>query len=156
NLRAEILALNGKPPIFQIRRCLEMAHQSGKKLPQPEQLLKEYTSKLGDAIKGRVAQIRSRKVSPESFLVHGTIPLLVHLRARDLTLIILSGTEQERVQEETDLLALKPYFGRHIYGSTTDLVASSKEAVIGRLLAEEKIAGEHLLSFGDGPVEIQV
>src|SRR5262249_17643059 len=76
-LRAEILALNGKPPIFQIRRCLEMAHQSGKKLPQPEQLLKEYTSKLGDAIKGRVAQIRSRKVSPESFLVHGTIPLLV-------------------------------------------------------------------------------
>jgi phosphoglycolate phosphatase len=156
NLRAEILTLNGKPPIFQIRRCLEMAHLSAKKLPEPEQLLKEYASKLGDATEQRVMKIRRRKVSPESFLVHGTISLLNQLRDRKLTLIILSGTEQERVQEEAELLGLKLYFGRHIYGSTTDLVASSKEAVIGRLLAEENISGEHLLSFGDGPVEIQV
>lgn len=155
-LRAEILALNGKPPIFQIRRCLELAQQSADKLPEPEELLQEYASKLGDATKQRVAEIRSRKAAPESFLVHGTISLLNQLRDRDLTLIILSGTEQERVQEEAELLGLKPLFGRHIYGSTTDLVASSKEAVISRLLAEENIAGEHLLSFGDGPVEIQV
>jgi phosphoglycolate phosphatase-like HAD superfamily hydrolase len=156
NLRAEILALNGKPPIFQIRRCLEMAEHFGKKLPEPEPLLKEYASKLADAIKERVADIRRGKVSPESFLVHGTMSLLNQLRDRELTLIILSGTEQERVQEEAQLLGLKPYFGRHIYGSTTDLVASSKEAVVSRLLADEDIAGEHLLSFGDGPVEILV
>jgi phosphoglycolate phosphatase len=155
-LRAEILALNGKPPIFQIRRCLEMAGQSGKKLPEPEQLLEEYASRLGDEIKERVAEIRRGEISPESFVVHGTISLLNRLRDRDLTLIILSGTEQERVQEEAELLGLQPYFGRHIYGSTSDLRASSKEAVINRLLTEENIAGEHLLSFGDGPVEIQV
>jgi phosphoglycolate phosphatase-like HAD superfamily hydrolase len=155
-LRAEILALNGKPPIFQIRRCLDLARESGKDLPEPEQLLKEYATKLGEAVKDRVAEIRRGEVSTESFLVHGTITLLNQLRDRDLTLIILSGTEQERVLEEAELLGLKPYFGRHIYGSTTDLVASSKEAVIGRLLVEENIAGEHLLSFGDGPVEIQV
>jgi phosphoglycolate phosphatase-like HAD superfamily hydrolase len=155
-LRAEILALNGKPPIFQIRRCLEMARDSAKKLPEPEQLLKEYASKLGEAIKERVADLRRGKVSAESFLVHGTMPLLTLLSERDLTLVILSGTEQERVQEEAELLGLKPYFGRHIYGSTSDLAASSKEAVISRLLVEENIAGEHLLSFGDGPVEIQV
>jgi len=155
-LRAEILALNGKPPIFQIRRCLEMAQQSGRKLPEPEQLLKEYASRLGDEIKERVAEIRRGEISPESFLVHGTISLLKQLRARDLTLIILSGTEQERVQEEAELLGLKPYFGLHIYGSTADLLASSKAAVISRLLAEENIAGEHFLSFADSPVEIQV
>jgi phosphoglycolate phosphatase-like HAD superfamily hydrolase len=155
-LRAEILALNGKPPIFQIRRCLEMAQCSAKKLPEPEQLLTEYASKLGEAIKERVADLRHGKVSAESFLVHGTMPLLKLLSERDLTLVILSGTEQDRVQEEADLLGLKPYFGRHIYGSTSDLAASSKEAVISRLLVEENIAGEHVLSFGDGPVEIQV
>jgi phosphoglycolate phosphatase-like HAD superfamily hydrolase len=155
-LRAEILALNGKPPIFQIRRCLEMAQESGSKLPEPEQLLKEYASRLGATIKERVAELRRGNATPESFLVHGTMPLLKQLSFRDLTLIILSGTEQERVQEEAELLGLKSYFGRHIYGSTSDLVASSKEAVISRLLAEEKIAGEHLLAFGDGPVEIDV
>lgn len=156
NLRAEILALNGKPPIFQIRRCLEMAQGAGEKLPEPESLLKEYALRLGDVIKERVDELRGGKVPPEAFLVHGTMPLLKQLRDRGLTLVILSGTEQERVQEEAELLGLAPFFGRHIYGSTTDLVASSKQAVIGRLLAGEKIVGEHLLSFGDGPVEIEV
>ena len=155
-LRAEILALNGKPPIFQIRRCLEMAPQSGNKLPEPDQLMKQYASKLGDVIRERVGTIRRGEVSPETFLIHGTMSLLNQFHDRDLTLIILSGTEQKWVQEEAELLGLKPYFGRHIYGSTSDLLASSKEAVISRLLAEENIAGEHLLSFGDGPVEIQV
>jgi phosphoglycolate phosphatase len=155
-LRAEILGLNGKPPIFQIRRCLELAPQSENKLPEPEQLMTQYASRLSDVIKERVAAIRRGDVSPESFLVHGTMPLLNQFRARDLTLIILSGTEQQWVQEEAELLGLTPYFGRHIYGSTADLMASSKEAVVSRLLAEENIAGEHLLSFGDGPVEIQV
>jgi len=155
-LRAEILALNGKPPIFQIRRCLDLAKQDGNQLPEPEQLLKQYASKLRGLLLERVTSIRRREVLPEAFLVHGTISLLKQLRERDLTLIILSGTEQQWVQEEAELLGLKPYFGRHIYGSTSDLAASSKEAVVARLLAEENIAGEHLLSFGDGPVEIQV
>jgi phosphoglycolate phosphatase-like HAD superfamily hydrolase len=156
NLRAEILALNGKHPIFQIRRCLEIAQQGAQKLPEPESLLKQYALKLGDAIKERVAQLRSGKVLPEAFLVHGTMPLLKQLRDRGLTLVILSGTEQEWLQSEAELLRLAPFFGRHIYGSTTDLIASSKQAVISRLLVEEKIVGEHLLSFGDGPVEIEV
>src|ERR1051326_2018669 len=83
------------------------------------------------------------------------MPLLKQLRDRGLTLVILSGTEQEWLQSEAELLRLAPFFGRHIYGSTTDLIASSKQAVISRLLVEEKIVGEHLLSFGDGPVEIE-
>jgi phosphoglycolate phosphatase-like HAD superfamily hydrolase len=156
NLRAEILALNGKPPIFQIRRCLEMAQKGAANLPEPELLLKEYALKLSDAIKERVAQLRSGKASPESFLVYGTMPLLKQLRNRGLILVILSGTEQDWLQKEADLLGLAPFFGRHIYGSTPDLMASSKQAVINRLLAEENIVGEHLLSFGDGPVEIEV
>jgi phosphoglycolate phosphatase-like HAD superfamily hydrolase len=156
NLRAEILALNGKPPIFQIRRCLEMAPRPAEKLPEPEQLLDEYALRLGGVINDRLAGIHRGEVPPESFLVHGTMPLLKQLSTRDLTLIILSGTEQEKVQEEAQLLGLTPFFGRHIYGSTADLIASSKQAVISRLLADENIAGEHLLSFGDGPVEIQV
>ncbi len=156
DLRSEILALNGKPPIFQIRRCLEMARKDAENLPEPERLLNEYALKLGEAVKQRVSELRSGKVSREGLLVQGTIPLLKQLRDHGLTLVVLSGTEQERVQEEAELLGLAAFFGRHIYGSTADLVASSKQAVIERLLAEENIVGEHLLSFGDGPVEIQV
>src|SRR5262249_28270728 len=53
-------------------------------------------------------------------------------------------------------LDLEHYFGPHIYGSTADAAQSSKRAVMSRLLREEQITGEHLLAFGDGPVEIQV
>jgi phosphoglycolate phosphatase-like HAD superfamily hydrolase len=155
NLRAEILALNGKPPIFQIRRCLEMA-SSGEKLPEAELLLKEYASRLGETVWERVGELQRGEASAVEYLVHGTIALLKQLQERGLVLIILSGTEQEWLEKEAELLGLTTYFGRHIYGATTDLVASSKQAVISRLLAEENIAGEHLLSFGDGPVEIQV
>lgn len=48
------------------------------------------------------------------------------------------------------------YFGAHIYGGTADVAQSSKQAVIARLLREERILGEHLLSFGDGPVELRL
>jgi len=58
------------------------------------------------------------------------------------------------VKEEADLLGLAKYFGRHIYGGTTDLAQSSKQAVLERLSREENVPGQRLLSFGDGPVEI--
>lgn len=156
NLRGEILSLNGKPPIYQIRHCLEMVRQSGGTPPGPEDVLNQYATRLGDVIRLRISEISKGEVSPVAYLVHGATTILEQLKARGLTLIILSGTDQKYVLAEAGLLGLTAYFGRHIYGATTDHVASSKEAVIGRILAEEGISGEHLLSFGDGPVEIEV
>jgi phosphoglycolate phosphatase len=155
-LRGEILSLNGKPPIYQIRHCLEIAQRSGGTPPEPEDVLKEYATKLGEVIRRRISEISKGEVLPMAYLVHGATTILEQLKARGLTLIILSGTDQKYVLAEAGLLGLTAYFGRHIYGATTDHVASSKEAVIGRILAEEGISGEHLLSFGDGPVEIAV
>jgi len=82
--------------------------------------------------------------------------LLENFRRRRLTLIILSGTAEPQVREEAARLDLARYFGEHIYGGTDDLARSSKGAVIERLLREERLTGDRLLSFGDGPVEIQI
>jgi hypothetical protein len=71
-------------------------------------------------------------------------------------LVILSGTVEPRVKEEAALLDLTHYFGNHIYGSRTDLAQWSKADVVERLFRDEQITGQQLLSFGDGPVEIQV
>jgi hypothetical protein len=70
-------------------------------------------------------------------------------------LVILSGTAEPDVRREADLLGLQPYFGEHIYGSVPGR-GFSKKQVIDRIIREEGIGGAHLLSFGDGPVEIQV
>ena len=71
-----------------------------------------------------------------------------------LKLIILSGTAEPDVKREAELLGLTPYFAEHIYGSTPGLDFSKKQ-VIDRIIHEEGILGSHLLSFGDGPVEIE-
>jgi phosphoglycolate phosphatase-like HAD superfamily hydrolase len=82
--------------------------------------------------------------------------LLEWLKRRGVSLIILSGTVEPSVKKEAELLGLSSYFGEHIYGSRADLGQWSKGEVLARLLKEEKIEGRHLLSFGDGPVEIRL
>jgi phosphoglycolate phosphatase-like HAD superfamily hydrolase len=152
----DILSLNGKSSIFQMQMCAQRAAERGEERPDPKKLLVEYQSRLDSAIQERITLILSGKAQRDDFVVHGARALLEKLRERGLTLIILSGTAEPRVKLEAELLDLARYFGRHIYGGTTDLAQSSKHAVIDRLLREEKIEGKQLLAFGDGPVEIQL
>jgi phosphoglycolate phosphatase len=155
-LLAEILSLNGKPSVFQMRRCAELAEARGARRPSPETLLEAYQQSLNAAIAGRVRKIAGGQAAPDAYIVHGARALLGNLQRRGLTLVILSGTAEPQVREEAALLGLARYFGSHIYGGTADLVRSAKSAVIERLLREEHLAGDRLLSFGDGPVEIQL
>jgi phosphoglycolate phosphatase len=155
-LLEEVLALNGKASIHQMRRCAELVRERGGEAPQPEALLHEYQGRLDAVIRERTEMIRSGQRQCDDFVVWGGRSFLERLQERGLTLIILSGTIEHRVKEEAALLDLERYFGAHIYGSTADVVLSSKHAVMGRLLREEQITGEHLLAFGDGPVEMQV
>jgi phosphoglycolate phosphatase-like HAD superfamily hydrolase len=152
----DILSLNGKPSVHQMIRCTERVRERGVPPPDPQTLLREYERRLDAAIVERTAKILSGQARRDDFVVHGARRFLEMLQDRGLTLIILSGTIEKRVKEEAALLDLARYFGNHIYGGTADRATSSKQAVIGRLLREEKITGEHLVAFGDGPVEIRV
>jgi phosphoglycolate phosphatase-like HAD superfamily hydrolase len=87
--------------------------------------------------------------------VYGARPLLETLHRRGLTLYLSSGTDEAFVKEEAGLLDVSRYFGRHIYGALDDYKNFSKKMVIERILRENSIPGERLLSFGDGYVEIQ-
>jgi phosphoglycolate phosphatase len=151
----DILSLNGKPSIHQMNLCAQRICERGDKPPEPEALLHEYQNRLDKVIVERSGKILRDVATPDEFVIYGARDFLQMLQKRGCVLIILSGTNESRVKEEADLLGLTRYFGRHIYGSTPDPAQSSKQSVIRRLLAEEKISGKHLLSFGDGPIEIQ-
>ena len=47
------------------------------------------------------------------------------------------------------------YFDGHIYGAQRDYKTFSKKMVIERIIRENHLAGEQLLGFGDGYVEIE-
>ena len=149
-----IVSLSGRSTIFQMLRFSELVKERGGAAPDAGVLLQEYQRRLDEVIAARSKDVREGRAGLDSFVVHGARRVLEQLQQAGLTLIILSGTVQERVREEAGLLDLSRYFGRHIYGGTGDPLKFSKLAVFERLLREENISGENLLSFGDGPVEI--
>ena len=94
-------------------------------------------------------------IAPDNLLVHGVRPLLEHLRKIGLPLYLASGTDLSAVKREAELLDITRYFNGHIYGALDDYKQFSKKIVIDRILHEHGITGRHLLSFGDGYVEIE-
>ena len=154
-LLGETIGLAGKPSIFQCQRFVEIHEIRGGAQLEAEALRTEFQRRLDDAINARTSAIRSGAEPASHYVIHGALPFLDHVKSAGLTAIILSTTIQERVREEAKLLGIQQFFAHHIYGGVGDPLLFSKRAVFERLLAEEKITGRQLLSFGDGPVELR-
>jgi len=153
-LLAEILSNNGRPSIVQMKQFVERVQGRRTEVPAPEELLHQYQSRLDQIIVERSGMMLRHQTRADEFVVFGARAMLELLQQRGLKLFVLSGTLEERVKQEANLLDLARYFGGRIFGSPPDPTRFSKRAVLDEILAEENIRGENLLCFGDGPVEI--
>jgi len=151
----DLMRLNGKQTIYQMIQFAERVRERGGQPREPLWYKHEYLRRLDQKIAGRREAIRTGAVSREKYLVYGSTGLLEELRRRGLRLYLASGTDEPFVKAEAGLLGLAPYFGSHIYGAVDDYKKFSKKLVIERILRENHIPGEQLLSFGDGYVEIE-
>lgn len=151
----DIMRLNGKQTIYQMIQLAERIKERAGTPQEPLWYKHEYLRRLQERIQGRLAALQAGTRVPDDFLVHGTRRLLDLLQARQVTLYLASGTDEVFVKQEAELLGLTAYFGRHIYGAQDDYKQFSKRMVIERILRENQIPGDRLLSFGDGFVEIQ-
>jgi phosphoglycolate phosphatase-like HAD superfamily hydrolase len=151
----DIMRLNGKQTIYQMIQLAERIRERGGVPREPLWYKHEYLRRLEIRIAHRIETLRAGTANRDGFLVFGARRLLEMLRERGLALYLASGTDEDRVKAEAELLGLNQYFGRHIYGALDDYKQFSKQKVIARLLQENNISGRQLLSFGDGYVEIQ-
>jgi len=151
----DIMRLNGKQTIYQMIQLTERIKERGGVAREPLWYKHEYLRRLDQRIGHRLEGLRSGAVSPDDLLVYGARPLLETLQRRGLGLYLASGTDEVFVKQEVQLLNLTRFFGAHIYGALDDYKQFSKQLVIQRILCENRIEGEQLLSFGDGYVEIQ-
>jgi len=151
----DIMRLNGKQTIYQMIQLAERIRERGGAPREPLWYKQEYLRRLDQRIHHRLEALRRGAVSPESLLVYGARPLLEELHRRGLPLYLASGTDEAFVKQEAALLDLTRYFGQHIYGALDDYKQFSKKRVIERILTENRIPGQRLLSFGDGYVEIE-
>lgn len=154
-LTDDMMGLTGKQTIYQMIQFAERVKERGGTPQEPLWYKHEYLRRLNEKIEDRLSGLRSGSIPAEKYLLHGSIELLENLQARGLSLYLASGTDEQFVKAEAELLGVTKYFGDRIYGAKDDYKAFSKKMVIERLLKENGIDGRELLSFGDGYVEIQ-
>jgi phosphoglycolate phosphatase-like HAD superfamily hydrolase len=151
----DIMRLNGKQTIYQMIQFAEHVKERGGTPREPLWYKKEYLRRLDERIHHRLDGLQNRSIKPDDLLVFGARPLLEQLRQRGLPMYLASGTDEQYVKQEAELLGITHFFGRHIYGALDNFKDFSKKMVIDRILSENRISGEQLLSFGDGYVEIE-
>ena len=151
----DIMRLNGKQTIYQMIQLADRIRERGGTPREPLEYKHEYLRRLDARIKHRLEGIRNGTIKRDDLLVHAARPLMDSLAHRGLPMYLASGTDEMFVKQEAELLDLTRYFKQHIYGAQDDYKQFSKKMVIDRILRENRIPGERLLSFGDGYVEIE-
>jgi len=147
--------LNGRQTIYQM---IELARQMEARGGRPEDPLvykHRYLELLHARIEHRLEEVRSGQEPAAKNLVPGSIGLLEKLRARGLRLYLASGTDQDFMRAEADLLGVTPYFDGGVYGALDDYRSFSKRQLISKIIERSECSGPEILAFGDGYVEIR-
>jgi phosphoglycolate phosphatase-like HAD superfamily hydrolase len=147
--------LTGKQTIYQM---IELAAQVERRGGVPETPLAykhKYLGLLHKRIAHRLDELRSGRAKPEKYLVPGSIALLQALRKRGMRLYLASGTDEEYMRQEADLLGVTEFFDGGVYGAQDDYKSFSKRILIERILSRSECHGTEILGFGDGFVEIE-
>lgn len=153
-VRDFVTQLTGKQTIFQMIRLAEEVEKRGGQAKDPLEYKNEYHRRLLERIQYRLDGLRSGSITPEAYLVPGTLSILTGLKAYGVKCYLASGTDEAYVLDEANLLGLTPYF-EGIYGAQDDYKNFSKRIVIQRIIRENKLSGPEFVGFGDGFVEIE-
>lgn len=155
-LASEFIFLHtGKQTIYQCIAVAEEIEKLGGSADDPQAYKDEYHRRLLERIDARLAGLKNGTIDPESLTVPGSFELLKLLSEKGLTLYLASGTDEEYVLREAELLGVTQYFKGGIYGAQREYKTFSKKMIIDRLLKENSLAGDGLLGLGDGYVEIE-
>ena len=115
---------------------------------------KIYHKRLMKHIRYRIENLNQNKATPEGMMVPGALEMLQRINIMGATCYLASGTDEPYVLEEVELLGLTNYFNK-IYGALDNYENYSKKMVIERIIKENNLSGNELVTFGDGYVEIE-
>ncbi len=114
-----------------------------------------YLDRLMEQVEIRIRQFQCGERDVADFTIKGAVNLLDLLRRLDLRLYLASGTDEDDVRREADILGYSHLFNGGIFGSRGNVIGDAKRQVIARILREAACAGDALMIIGDGPVEIR-
>ena len=117
---------------------------------------KIYNDGLMELIGRRKDRLRNGELSVEDFTLKNAVPLLHSLRDAGVRLYLASGTDEKDVVLEAEALGYASLFEGRIFGANREMTHDAKRAVLEGIIRE--IGAEnatHIVTFGDGPVEIR-
>jgi beta-phosphoglucomutase-like phosphatase (HAD superfamily) len=150
-----VMRLNGRQTIYQMIRLGEEVARRGAVPRDPLDYKHAYHELLWRQVGGRVAGLKSGATSPDDLTVPGSRQLLTRLRENGLSLYLASGTDLSYVLDEAAALKLDHFFAPHIYGALDEYKKFSKALIVQQIIRDAGVAGEAILGFGDGFVEIE-
>jgi phosphoglycolate phosphatase-like HAD superfamily hydrolase len=115
-----------------------------------------YNNDLMQMVRQREEKLRNGELLPGDLTIKNAIPFIKTLYDRGIKLYLTSGTDEEDVRHEANVLGYDHFFEDRIYGSVGDINKEAKRIVLDRILDSigESEAGS-IVTFGDGPVEIR-
>lgn len=147
--------LTGKQTIYQCMQLAEEVKLRGGTPEDPQAYKDEYHRRLSIRIADRLAGLKNGTLDPRNLVVPGSFELLEGLRERDITVYLASGTDENYVLEEAELLGVTKYCNGGIYGAQKDFKLFSKKMIVNKIIETHRLHGYELAGFGDGYVEIE-
>jgi len=150
-----VMRLNGRQTIYQMIRLAEEVARRGAPPRDPVEYKHAYHELLWRQVGGRVAALKDGTIPPDDLTVSGSRELLSRLSDNGLPLYLASGTDIKYVLDEAAALKIDHFFAPHIYGALDEYKKFSKALIVQQIIRDTGVAGNELLGFGDGFVEIE-
>jgi len=147
--------LTGQETVYQMIELARQVELRGGRALEPLVYKRTYLDRLWERVSSRVKRLESGSATPDEFLVPGSRALLEQLKQRGMRLYLASGTDEEYMKREAELLDLTQYFDGGVFGAIDDYRNFSKGILIRRIIGEMEFTGGQFLGFGDGYVEIE-
>lgn len=147
--------LTGRQTIYQMIELCDQIKQRGGEPKEALEYKHEYLDRLMVMITDRREGLRSGKIAPDEMMVPGARRFVEELKGRGMKLYLASGTDQQYMREEAELIDVAKYFEGNIFGALDDYKSFSKKILIEKLIADSEFAGEEFLGVGDGYPEIE-
>ncbi len=149
----------GIQTILQMEGLVEMVKEFG--LVPREKILdawgykKIYNDRLMVPVRLRISELQSGRKSLNECTVKGSVDFCQRLHDQQVIMYTASGTDQEDVRNEANVLGVDKWFKGGVYGAIGSVEEYSKDKVIKEILRNNHLHGAELIVLGDGPVEIR-
>lgn len=161
-LREMVDQSTGLQTIDQMLMLAKLAQDREGKLLTPHDLRENairykqiFLERLLRHASDRFASIRSGRSPACRFLVAGAQEFLQWLSSYGSALYLISGTDQQEVVNEANLLGIGQFFDGRIFGGLDNAGEFTKLDTIRRLLSSYGTFSEAMVAFGDGIMDIR-